>query len=132
VSVNAFTRSELGASNWLYRHVPRGSLIVLPVDNFPTLQTADYNSYDLQVMPSDPQLGEAWLDESDLGEVEQWIAGFGRHPAYVVVSRSMRASAAYYGTPRGYRQLVSGLSTVNGASAAYHDADTTIYRLGFG
>jgi hypothetical protein len=132
VSVNAFTPSELRASQWLYAHAPQGSLLVLPDDNFPTLQAADYNSYDLQVMPSDPQLGQAWLDEGNLADVKAWIAGLGHHTAYVVVSRSMRADAQYFGAPRGYEKLVSEMPSALHGEAVYHDADTTIYRLTFG
>ncbi len=129
VSVDAFTRSEVRASQWLYAHAPRGSLLVLPDGNFPTLQTADYNSYDLQVMPSDPQLGEAWLNEANLAEVQSWLATLGHRTAYIVVSRSMRADAHYFGAPQGYEKLVSGIpSTLHGA-VVYHDTDTTIYRL---
>lgn len=132
VSVDAFTRSEVRASQWLYAHAPRGSLLVLPDGNFPTSQTADYNSYDLQVMPSDPQLGEAWLDEGNLAEVQSWLAGLGHRTAYIVVSRSMRADAHYFGAPQGYEQLVSEIpSTLHGA-VVYHDADTTVYRLTVG
>jgi hypothetical protein len=129
VSVNAFTRSGLTASQWLYSHVPKGSLIVLPVDNFPTLQTADYNSYELQVMPSDPQLGESWLDEGNISQVKSWISNLGHRTAYIVVSHSMGASAAYFGAPRGYEKLVAEIPTALGGSVVYRNADTTIYRL---
>jgi hypothetical protein len=131
-SVNAFTGSELRASQWLYAHAPRGSLLVLPDDNFPTLQAADYNSYDLQVMPSDPQLGQAWLDEGNLADVKTWIAGLGHQTAYLVVSRSMRADAHYFGAPRGYEKLVSEIPSALHGAVVYHDADTTIYRLTVG
>ena len=132
VSVNAFTRSELRASQWLYAHAPRGSLLVLPDDNFPTLQAADYNSYDLQVMPSDPQLGQAWLNEGNLADVQTWLADLGHQSAYLVVSRSMRADAHYFGAPRGYEKLVSEIPSALHGAVVYHDADTTIYRLTFG
>lgn len=129
VAVNAFTRSELNASRWLYSHVPKGSLIVLPTDNFPVLQTADYNSYEVKVMPSDPQLGADWLDESNPAQVQSWIASQGHDTAYIVVSRSMSASAAYFGAPSGYENLVSAIPNELGGSVVYHNADTTIYRL---
>ena len=132
ISVDAFTRSEVRASQWLYAHAPRGSLLVLPDGNFPTLQTADYNSYDLQVMPSDPQLGEAWLDEGNLAEVQSWLASLGHRTAYIVVSRSMRADAHYFGAPQGYEKLVSEVPSVLHGAVVYHDADTTIYRLTVG
>ncbi len=128
-SVNGFTPSELNASQWLYGHAPRGSLFVLPDDNFPALQTADYNSYDLQVMPADPQFGESWLNEGNLPEVKRWIASLGHRDAYVVVSRSMRADAAYFGAPVGYTKLASAIPTALGGSVVYRSADTTIYRV---
>jgi hypothetical protein len=129
VSVNAFTRSELTASQWLYGHIPKGSLIVLPGDNFPALETADYNSYDLRVMPADPQLGESWLNEGDPAAVKSWITSLGHRTAYIVVSRSLTANAAYFGAPRGYEKLAATIPTALGGTAVYHDADTTIYRL---
>jgi hypothetical protein len=132
VSVDAFTRSELRASQWLYAHAPRGSLLVLPDDNFPTLQAADYSSYDLQVMPSDPQLGQTWLDEGNLADVRSWMSDLGHQTAYLVVSRSMRADAHYFGAPRGYDELVSEIPSALHGAVVYHDADTTIYRLTFG
>jgi hypothetical protein len=128
-SVNAFTPSVLASSQWLYSHIPQGSLIVLPGDNFPTLQAANYNSYEVQVMPSDPQLGESWLDEGNLAQVKSWIADLGHRSAYIVVSRSMSASADYFGAPRGYEKLVSEIPTALGGSVVYHNADTTIYRV---
>ncbi|MBV9943710.1 MAG: hypothetical protein JO262_16400 [Solirubrobacterales bacterium] len=127
--VDAFTPREVAASQWLYTHIPRGSLIVMPVDNFPALEAADYNDFDLQVMPSDPQLGASWLDEANLSQVENWITTLGHRTAYIVVSRSMAASAAYYGAPRGYEQLVAKIPTVLGGGVVYQDADTTVYRL---
>ena len=94
-AVNAFTSSELNASQWLYGHASRGSVIVLPDENFPTLQAANYNSYDLQVMPSDPQLGESWLNEGNAPAVKSWISSLGAQTKYLVVSRSMSTYARY-------------------------------------
>jgi hypothetical protein len=129
VSVNAVTPAELAASRWLYAHIPPGSLIVLPVDNFPVLETADYGARELQVMPSDPQMGEAWLDEGNLAAVEGWMADLGHPSAYVVVSRGMGAYAGYFGAPAGFGTLARSVSTAPGWSVVYRDADATIYRL---
>jgi hypothetical protein len=129
VLTNAFTPAELNASVWLYSHAPRGSLIVLPVLPFPTLESADYNHYEVQAMPADPQLGESWMNEGNLPQVENWIAGLGHRSAYVVVSRSMRDWANYYGAPKGYAELVGELPSVWNGSVVYHNDDTTIYRL---
>jgi len=129
-AVNGFTRPELHASLWLYEHLPSGSLIVLPVGDFPALEMADYNDYDLEVLPADPQLGPAWMDEGDVRQVRSWVAGLGYRTAYVVVSRSMNAWASFYGEPRGYPKLVGELSTTMHATVVYRNQSTTIYRIG--
>jgi hypothetical protein len=128
-AVDAMNPAEVTSSQWLYQHVPHGSLIVLPVDDFPALQSADYNTFDLEVMPSDPQIGESWLNEGNIPRVKQWIADLGHQIAYIVFSRTMTASAAYYGAPLGYSQLLAGASRTLAASVAYRNADVTIYRL---
>jgi hypothetical protein len=132
VRVKAFTRAEVTASSWLYGHIPHGSLIVLPQDNFPYLETADYDDYEVQLMPADPQIGQPWMNEGDLPQVKGWIAGLGHQTAYIVVSRSMRASADYYGAPKGYAQLASNIPTTLGGSAIFRNDDVTIYRLNLG
>jgi hypothetical protein len=129
VRVDAFTRGELSASQWLYGHVPKGSVIVLPQNNFPMLESADYNRYELQVMPADPQTGLSWMDEANLPQVKKWIAGLGHETVYMVVSRSMNASAEYYGAPKGYADLVHAIPTALPGSVVYHNDDATIYRL---
>jgi len=134
VLVWAFTPAELAAGSWLYSgHIPRGSLIVLPADDFPTRFTADYNAYDLQSMPADLQLDvPAWLDEANLGQVERWVAGLGHRSAYVVISRNMDFYAEYFGPPRGFKQLERTIPTAPGWSVVYSNADVTIYRLDLG
>jgi hypothetical protein len=132
VLVDAFTPGEVTASRWLYAHIPRGSLIVLPVDDFPALETADYNDYELQVMPADPQVGASWMNEGNLPEVETWIAGLGHRSAYLVVSRSMNASADYFGAPKGYAKLVSTIPSALGGSVVYRNSDATIYLVNLG
>jgi hypothetical protein len=129
VLVDAFTPKEVTASRWLYAHVPRGSLIVLPVDDFPALETADYNDYELQVMPADPQVGASWLNEGNSAEVKSWIASLGHETAYVVVSRSMNGSADYFGAPKGYATLESTIPSALGGSVVYRNSDATIYRV---
>jgi hypothetical protein len=93
------------------------------------LESADYNRYDLQVMPADPQAGLSWMDEANLPQVKRWIAGLGHETVYMVVSRSMNASAEYYGTPKGYADLVHAIPTALPGSVVYHNDDATIYRL---
>ena len=132
VVIDAFTPAELTASLWLYSNAAPGSVLVLAADNFPMLETANYNSYAFRVMPSDPQLREAWLDEANVAEVETWIDSLGRRNAYVVFSRSMTAYAAYFDAPRGYLQLARVIQNRSGWSVVYRNADTTIYRVHMG
>lgn len=132
VAFDGFTPAELAASQWLYSHAAPGSLLVLAADDFPMLETANYNSYDLQAMPSDPLVREAWLDEADVPEVEAWIDSLGRRNAYVVFSRSMAAYATYFDAPYGYTQLASAVRSRPGWSVVYRNADTTIYRVHVG
>jgi hypothetical protein len=129
VLVNAFTPSEVNASRWLYTHTPRGSEIVLPVDDFPALEAADYNDYAVDVPPADPQEGPSWMDEGNVHQMGSWMAGLDHRTVYVVVSRSMDNWANYYGAPDGYAQLVRELPTSYHGSVVYHNDDATIYRL---
>jgi beta-glucanase (GH16 family) len=129
VHVDGFTPAELTASRWLYGHIPHGSLIVLPQENFPTLETADYSDYQLRVMPADPQIGTPWMNEGDLTQVERWFTHLGQKTAYIVVSRSMNASVGYYGSPKGYAEFVRAIPTAFRGIAIYHNDDATIYRL---
>ena len=129
VKIHAFTPAELDASSWLYAHLPHGSLIVLPAENFPTLETAHYDAYKVVDMPADPLVGAAWMDEANLNQVQRWAAGFGRDSAYVVVSQGMGAYARYFGAPRGFDQLLHAIVTAPFWSVVYRNADVTIYRV---
>jgi hypothetical protein len=129
VRVDAFTHAEVTASRWLYTHVPHGSLIALPQQNFPTLETADYHDYDREVMPADPHSGKSWMNEGDIPEVERWIVGLGHQTGYIVISRSMNAGVDYFGAPRGYAELVRRISTELGGLVIYRNDDVTIYRV---
>jgi len=129
VAVNSFTPTELTASRWLYSHIPQGALIILPDENFPVLETANDDAYDLQVMPADPQIGETWLDEGNLPEIEAWVGDLGHTTAYVPVSGSMAAYAAYFGAPAAYSEFVSSIRDAAGWTVVYRSADTLIYRF---
>jgi hypothetical protein len=129
VAVDAFTPAELAASRWLYGHAPPGSVLVLAADNFPALEVGDYASYDLQVIPADPQFGASWLDEASVPQVEQWIGSLGNGSAYVVFSRSMAEYASYFGYPTGYGQLANAVRGNSAWQLVYRNADVAIYRI---
>ena len=129
VRVQAVTAGELSASAWLYSHVPSGSVIVLPANNFPVLQSADYEAYPVQIMPSDPQYDAVTLDEADQAAVQRWIFDLGYRDVYIVVSRSMGVYASYFGAPSGFAALAAHAATAPGWTAVYRTADATIYRV---
>ena len=126
---DAFTPSELSASRWLFSRAPRGALIVLADEDFPSLETASSDAYHVHVVPADPQLGDVTVDEGSMGSVERWVAGLGQENAYVVTSRSMGAYAGFFGAPRGYEQFVRAIPGTRGWSLRYRNADTAIYLL---
>jgi hypothetical protein len=128
-AVYAFTPPELAASRWLYGHAPPGSLLILPADDFPSLQVPNYAAYDLQVMPSDPQDGASWLDEGDLSDVQQWIDSLGHPSAYVVFSRSMGNYASYFGYPTGYERLAKAVAADSAWQVVYSNPDVVIYQV---
>lgn len=129
VVAETFTPAELTASLWLYDHAAPNSVIVLPVDNIPILETANYNSYRLQYMTNVLDAGRKPLDEGNVIAVEAWINSLKGSYAYVVFSHSMNVYATYYSAPRGYAQLASAVRNMYGWVAVYHNADVTIYRF---
>jgi hypothetical protein len=128
-AVYAFTPQELAASLWLYQHAAPGSMLVLAADDFPALEAADYRSYDLVIMPSDPQQGPAWLNEGSLLDVEQWLAAQGHASVYVVFTRSMANYASYFGYPTGYQALAKAVTDSPRWHAVYRAADVAIYKV---
>jgi hypothetical protein len=128
-AVYAFPPPELAASLWLYGHAPPGSLLILPADDFPGLEAANSAAYDLQIMPSDPQIQASWLDEANLGDVQQWIDSLGHPSAYVVFSKSMANYASYFGYPKGYERLAKAVAADSAWQVVYRNADVVIYRV---
>ena len=128
-AVYAFPPPELAASLWLYGHAPPGSLLILPADDFPGLEAANSAAYDLQIMPSDPQIQASWLDEANLGDVQQWIDSLGHPSAYVVFSKSMANYASYFGYPMGYERLAKAVAADSAWQVVYRNPDVVIYRV---
>jgi hypothetical protein len=131
VPSSAFTVQELQASQWLYSHLPKGSMIVLPNEQFPTLQAATYNDFPVEVMPSDTQfVPQPYVNEGNALQVSNWIASLHRRTAYVVISQSMAQWNVYMGPPNGYNTFVQELREGElNAVPAYRNSSTTIYRI---
>ncbi len=129
VAVNVFSRSEVATSNWLYSHAPRGSTFLLGAIDFPALQTADYADFRLTTLPSDPAMGEAWLDLRDEEGVESVARSYGPAPVYLVLSRTMANYAEYYGFPRGLATLRENVARSPRWRVVHHDGDAVVYRF---
>lgn len=129
VRADTFTPDELAATLWLYGHAAPNSVIVLPVDNIPILETANYNSYGLHDVTNALGADRRPLNEGSVTAVEAWINSLKGSYAYVVFSRSMSAYVSYYSTPRGYAQLASAVRDRYGWTVVYRNADATIYRF---
>lgn len=121
----AYSEQELSASLWLYSHAPHGSLFVEAADNFPTVS----ETLNKVVIPADPQLGKAWVDEGNLTDVEDWMASYGQNTAYVVFAHSMAEYVNYYSVPHGYEALMRAAAHAVGWRVIYRNADTTIYQV---
>ena len=128
ISADVFTPSELAASQWLYGHAPHGSLLVLAIDNFPALESADFDRFNLKVIPA-YTLDGTTANGTNLAKVQEWLDSLGYHHAYVVFSLSMAAHADFFGTPPHYSQLTSAIDDKPAWSVVYRNTDTTIYRV---
>jgi hypothetical protein len=131
VEVNAFTPAEVSASQWLYAHAATGSTLMFAAENFPVEETAAYESYELQVLPSDPLLGVGhdWLDAANLRQVDNWAASLTGREKFLVLSRSMAAYRAYFGFPIGYQRLEQELPSSSDWRMSFENSDVTIYRF---
>ena len=129
IMVDTFSSAALEAGLWLYGHAPHGSVLVLADQNWPGPAAANYSDYNLQIMPADPTGSQDWLNEGNMPDVEKYLSYLGHHDIYVVLGRSMAAYAAYFGAPRGYRQLVDAAPKTIGWSVVFRNTDTTIYRV---
>ncbi len=128
--VYGFTSADVAASQWLYAHIPLHSLVVLPDENFPADESPNYGQYAFRLMPADPTVGPAWMNEADSSQIEHWLRGMNWSVAYVVTGASMERSAVYNGAPIGYNTLVRRLE--NGflnAHLVFRNSSTKIYRI---
>jgi len=111
VRVYAFTPAELAASVWLYGHVPPGSLIALPVDDFPQREAYDSDGFDVERLPADLQLDvNPWMDEANLGEVDRWVAQLGA-TLHMWCSAKHDFYSDFFGPPPGSGQLEQVIAT---------------------
>ncbi len=131
--VYGFTPADVAASQWLYAHMPRHSLVVLPDGDFPVDESADYGQYTAKIMPADPTLGAAWMNEADSAQVKRWLTRMNRSVAYIVTSNSMERGTLYDGAPLGYNTLARRLEQgFLNARLIFENSSTKIYRIRIG
>lgn len=128
VESDTFTPAELSVSLWLYTYAAPHSVIVLPVDNIPMLDTANYNAYGLVDIINARGANGKLINEGNVLAVESWINSLKGTYAYVVFSRGMAAYASYYSAPQGYAQLANAVRGRYGWNVVYRNADATVYQ----
>jgi hypothetical protein len=128
-AVNAFVPTELNASEYLYHHAHPGSVFILADQDFPGLETASYESFDLQMLPADPLIGEDWMNAGNISEVNAWVEALSKTDRFLVVSQSMANYAAYYGYPNNFEHLTREIQTSPSWTTWYRNDDVTIYRF---
>ena len=101
---------------------------MLPVNDFPDLETANFKDYYLQSIPVDPNRSPH-VNEADINQVEGWMTSLGHSIAYVVFSRSMAEYANFTGLPNGYAELVNTVRGRPAWSVVHRNADVTIYLV---
>lgn len=137
LSVNMVTPDEVRASEYVYRHAPPGSVLVLASYTFPTRLTSDYETLMSSTTQADPQLlgtpvfdGEV-LDDRLLPQVEDVVRSFGGRRSYLVVSRSQTAFAHYFGlVPDGsFGALETALDRSPNWVLVHRNQDASVFEL---
>jgi hypothetical protein len=129
LSVDGFTSQELSASLWLYAHTPRGSLLLLAANDFPSLEAPDYPDYGLLFLPYFPlQPGGASVKDADVPAVDKWISYFHNNNTYVIFTRRENAYVVYNEDPSGMVKMEAAVAHAPGWKVVYQNSDTTIYR----
>jgi hypothetical protein len=130
LKVDTFTRSEITASTWLYRHVPRHSTIIVPDENFPGQDVANTNTLNLLGFPLDASRRTRALTNGNLPALNSWIRSLRAPHVFLVTSRGEQIWADYYGSPRAALTLPGSLSRARGWSLFYSNPDVKVYQFG--
>jgi hypothetical protein len=130
VNSDTYQPGELAASLWVYNHYAPHSVLVLPDENFPLRETANYNAYLISYL-GQVTVGADHkpLDVGSAVAVESWLNHLKDSYAYVVFSRSLAAYASYFGTPQGYARLATAVQHRYGWNVVYRNADATVYQF---
>ena len=74
ISYLVFTPAELTASEWMYTHLPRRSLVLTPSPNFPLLESANPRHLVTFPLPDDSQAPPVLVDSRKISSVNAWVS----------------------------------------------------------
>jgi O-antigen/teichoic acid export membrane protein len=136
LDVDLFTQAEIQASGYLYEHADPGAAIVLATSDFPAPYTANYGGFKpghngVAELMKAGGLAHLKLNEDDLPAVEQFARDQGGPTAYLVVSRSMKVYAHYFGylADGALDTLDRSLDASPRWSLFFRNEDVAIYQL---
>jgi O-antigen/teichoic acid export membrane protein len=136
LDVDLFSQAEIQASGYLYGHAEPGAAIVLATSDFPAPFTANYGGFKpgrngVAELMKAGGLAHLKLNEDDLPAVEQFARDQGGDTAYLVISRSMKVYAHYFGylADGALDTLDRSLDASPRWSLFYRNADVAVYQL---
>ena len=135
LSWSTFADDEVAANQWLYAHGEEGRMLVVGAQNGPGRLADNYNSFGVPSSGGDPDLLSyagltgRMLDESNLAEVDEFMATQGERP-YLVITTSMIEYAKYYGlVPDGsFQALERTLDTAPGWTTVCRSPNAMIFQ----
>jgi hypothetical protein len=138
LSVDRFTTNEIVGSKWLYDHAQPGAAIVLATSDFPSPYTPNYGNFKpgrngVGELIKAAQMAHLKLNAADLPAVEAYARGLAGTTSYLVISRSMRVYAHYFGYLFDKDHALDNLQAACAASPRwklfYSNPDVVIYQL---
>ena len=127
ISYLIFTPAELESSQWLYSHLPRGSLVLTPSPNFPLLESANPRNIASNQIPDDAQALPVLVDSRKISSVTAWVRANARANTYLVLSRSLFAYSQFFESPP-LGALAAALPHSHSWRRFYTNGDVVVYR----
>jgi hypothetical protein len=138
LAVDRFTDNEIVASKWLYGHAQPGAAIVLATSDFPSPYTANYGGFKpgrngVAELIKANAMAHLKMNSADLPSIESYSRQLGGTTSYLVLSRSMRVYAHYFGYLYDKDHALDNLQAACAASPNwklfYRNPDVVIYQL---
>lgn len=99
ISYLVFTPAELTASEWMYTHLPRRSLVLTPSPNFPLLESANPRHLVTFPLPDDSQAPPVLVDSRKISSVNAWVSRHARANTFFVLSPGLFAYSRFFSSP---------------------------------